>query len=423
LTEPVLEDELLCELRDIIEESRGRHGENSLLRRDNEIIRTMLKDLFFQSSLMVGNQFPDYLKIKELLNIQDCHVSVGLIESDFKRQFKRAFVLKSILEEEIAASSFIGKNSSQMTTIIERSVFFAIDPLPKRMLEKLIERVRRRFYSTYQITISATIFENIPFNEINIYYTKLKQSMEYRFYLGEGITLISDDIPPVQSGSIEDYSGYYDRIAIAVKTGNLERSVTYTEKCFALWEEYGYSASLLKFLCLELISYTIRHIAYEKTPPQSFVHIISDNRDQPERLFGFTQEAIIEMTKTNFDCNKSRNSQIIKQVIECIETDYKNDKLSLQWIAKNIAFMSEDYVGKLFKKEIGINFNPYLSNYRIEMAKKLLRYHNDVPVSEVAQYVGFPRKQQYFGYLFKRVVGKTPTEYRKACFSDSEQEN
>lgn len=72
--------------------------------------------------------------------------------------------------------------------------------------------------------------------------------------------------------------------------------------------------------------------------------------------------------------------------------------------------LSGVYFSVLFKKEVGTNFVDYLNQYRIDMAKKLLkdvRYN----VNEVAGLVGFS-DARYFSKMFKKNVGVKPTEYR-----------
>lgn len=72
---------------------------------------------------------------------------------------------------------------------------------------------------------------------------------------------------------------------------------------------------------------------------------------------------------------------------------------------------NEQYLGRLFKKETGMSFNSYVCNQRIERAKLLLK-ENDDPVIDIATRSGF-NNVTYFNRVFKRIVGITPTDYRK----------
>ena len=77
---------------------------------------------------------------------------------------------------------------------------------------------------------------------------------------------------------------------------------------------------------------------------------------------------VIEMIET------SREKTLSKPVfdsIQFIEKNYSNPDISLQYLADDF-HISTAYLGKLFKKEIGSNFNDYLNTFRIRKAEKLL---------------------------------------------------
>jgi two-component system response regulator YesN len=87
-----------------------------------------------------------------------------------------------------------------------------------------------------------------------------------------------------------------------------------------------------------------------------------------------------------------------------------NKSINLKDIAE-IVKLNPVYFSIIFKKETGMNFSDYLTNYRLDIAKKLLvdiKYN----ISEVAEMTGYS-DQKYFSKLFKKVVGVTPIEYRK----------
>ncbi|GAA0790598.1 hypothetical protein GCM10008910_00430 [Faecalicatena orotica] len=64
----------------------------------------------------------------------------------------------------------------------------------------------------------------------------------------------------------------------------------------------------------------------------------------------------------------------------------------------------------LFKKEVGEPITEYLTRYRIEKAKELLK-DNTMRLREIAEMVGF-NDVSYFSNTFKKVAGMSPTEYR-----------
>jgi AraC-like DNA-binding protein len=66
----------------------------------------------------------------------------------------------------------------------------------------------------------------------------------------------------------------------------------------------------------------------------------------------------------------------------------------------------------MFKKATGLHFTEYLSRVRIEKAKNLLLNPN-LRISEIAFQVGF-QSLTHFNRVFRRIVGRAPTDYRKS---------
>jgi len=91
--------------------------------------------------------------------------------------------------------------------------------------------------------------------------------------------------------------------------------------------------------------------------------------------------------------------------------EHQAETLSLDQMAKALN-VSTFYFCKMFKKATGLTFTDYLARTRIERAKNLLLNPN-VRVSEVAYDCGFI-SLTHFNRIFKRIVGQSPTEYRRS---------
>lgn len=100
---------------------------------------------------------------------------------------------------------------------------------------------------------------------------------------------------------------------------------------------------------------------------------------------------------------------LTKRILEEVNSNYSNCDYSLLELASNVGF-SESYISKTLKKEIGMTFNEYLTNIRIEMAKKILMSEGRLTtVNEVAKRVGYSN-QHYFSQVFKKYIGVSPSE-------------
>jgi AraC-like DNA-binding protein/ligand-binding sensor protein len=105
--------------------------------------------------------------------------------------------------------------------------------------------------------------------------------------------------------------------------------------------------------------------------------------------------------------NESTNMTRARQFIE----DHQAEPLSLGRIAQ-VANISRHYFCKMFKKATGMNFVDYLSRVRVEKSKTLLLNPNS-RISEAAFASGF-QSMTNFNREFKRIVGRSPTQFREA---------
>lgn len=72
---------------------------------------------------------------------------------------------------------------------------------------------------------------------------------------------------------------------------------------------------------------------------------------------------------------------------------------------------NEKYMGRLFKKEMGITFSEYKQNKRLELAESLICTSNK-KIIDIALECGF-NNISYFNRTFQRKYGVSPTVYRK----------
>lgn len=105
----------------------------------------------------------------------------------------------------------------------------------------------------------------------------------------------------------------------------------------------------------------------------------------------------------------ANNRLILQQAISYIDDNYQSD-ISLKEAAEHVS-LSPNYFSMIFKQLSGTSFVDYLNAARIAKACELLK---DVQYKsyEVAFLVGF-KDEKYFSYMFKKVTGYSPSQYRK----------
>ncbi len=103
--------------------------------------------------------------------------------------------------------------------------------------------------------------------------------------------------------------------------------------------------------------------------------------------------------------------KIIQDALDYIEQHFC-ENISLADVAQAIN-ISKNYLANLFKKELDITLINYVTNLRIEEAKRLLRQGN-LKMYEVAGAVGY-NDYAYFSQLFKKHTGVTLSAYKSSA--------
>ena len=101
-------------------------------------------------------------------------------------------------------------------------------------------------------------------------------------------------------------------------------------------------------------------------------------------------------------------SMLVQHVILRIDSDLTAD-LSLHAHAEALS-VNPSYLSTLFRRETGQTLTEYVARKRIEHAIYLLN-STDMQIQSIAQHCGIP-DVNYFTKTFKRLIGKTPKEYR-----------
>ena len=86
------------------------------------------------------------------------------------------------------------------------------------------------------------------------------------------------------------------------------------------------------------------------------------------------------------------------------------EEVSLAVLAEEF-HLNPQYISQLFKSEIGVGFLAYLTNIRMEQAKKLL-LTSSLSIAEVSERSGYA-DYRVFTKVFKKAEGITPSQYRR----------
>lgn len=116
------------------------------------------------------------------------------------------------------------------------------------------------------------------------------------------------------------------------------------------------------------------------------------------------------------DRQESLYHNISEQIIEIIHREY-HTSITLEECASRLHY-NVFYLSSIFKKETNMTFSDYLSQYRLNLSKKLL-VDTELSVKDIAEKLTFTNSQNFIR-AFKKQQGMTPGQYRsKYAASDA----
>ncbi|MCR8849485.1 response regulator [Rossellomorea sp. SC111] len=118
----------------------------------------------------------------------------------------------------------------------------------------------------------------------------------------------------------------------------------------------------------------------------------------------------IELIQTLTQAKYQKEKNNMQYIEEYLQQHYQED-INLQDIADRF-YLSREYISRKFKQDYGATITDYVTNIRMEKAKKLLE-NPYLKIYEVAYGVGYGN-EKYFSKVFKKHAGLTPNEYRHA---------
>ena len=131
----------------------------------------------------------------------------------------------------------------------------------------------------------------------------------------------------------------------------------------------------------------------------------------PQNVFGQTAVQWYDMISVEAVQKEALedNEGLARKMKNYLDSHYMDPQISLGLIASEFG-VTESYISKLFKREIGQNFSKYVEQLRVTEGKKLI--DEGVSVNETAQRVGY-NSAHVFRRAWKRYYGTTPLERRK----------
>jgi AraC-like DNA-binding protein len=244
-------------------------------------------------------------------------------------------------------------------------------------------------------------------------YTQALAATDDRFRLGSGQVIAADSrvspdldyrFPTVQARHlIEEIRLGHGSTAFQI----CEQIVV--EATTARYEDFLYSIeALVRTIRQEIGDHTDTG-AVARTLIRNLAERVASIETMDDALGAF-EDAVRALAQSSTSHRLRRAQAVVDRVRAFVDERIADPNLSVDLVAEHVS-LSTNYLRELFRQVSSDSLSTYIVGRRLERAKQLL-VTSEQPVKDVAVDSGFAN-YNYFFTLFKRRVGKTPSEYRR----------
>jgi len=286
-------------------------------------------------------------------------------------------------------------------------------------LQKIAEEIRREFNKkdfagNYALTICiGGRVDRI--GDIDVSFESAQNAMKARIFLGTGKVIDAN----AEAARMADEANVTDirarkRLLALLDVFDEENALAEIKKILSDAEK----KSAENLLSYHIASYEIIDLLFAAMQKKGIQHKSGLSRQQAVdsvdglgscgEIENYVSSLVKEFKEIYLEKHDNAD-KLISEIKKFISENYMKN-INLDDVAKLVC-LSPTYVSEIFKRKTGENFSEYLIDYRIDIAKELLK---DIryKIVDVSLMVGYT-DSKYFSRLFKKKVGVNPTDYRK----------
>lgn len=318
--------------------------------------------------------------------------------------FLDQYALLNIAEETI------GWDQVVLSTTIESHVVLLIRPLALTDIEERAVRCMKLYRQYFDHEFCASASRKGRFGEIHELYEETLGLLQGRFGCPNEKLLTEASLRAIGSDIRAQFLRQIGQIADMVQNGAVE-DLGYSLEIFHKRLDRDELDAAARRTCIQELYRAIARLADTETCreyPEAELSALGLD-EAAKRVAAFCRT----VAARKYQMAGSGGNPLIRSIRKSIYENITDPELSLSWISKNVLYMNEEYLGRVFLKETGEKFSAFVLRTRIEMAKKLMESTNDLKIYEISQMTGFPEDAQYFSRIFKSITQYTPSQYRQ----------
>lgn len=299
-----------------------------------------------------------------------------------------------------------------------------------QLQESIIEKIEAVMKEYEHVRYFGGI--GVPVNrlrELPISFEKASHAFAHRYLVEESRIINSSDMKQRVYSDETDFDindvspKQLDRNKIRefLKTGDREESIYFVEEFFKdLRTSAMKSVMFRQYIIMDAYFCVIDFLEGLQIPKSEIepLDITSGILQNEEAAMSYVVKIIAKALELRDKSASNRYGDVVDEVMAYIENNYADEELSLNLLASHVNF-SPNHLSMVFSQHTGQTLIKYVTDYRMNKAKELLRCTNKKS-SIVSMEVGY-KDPHYFSYLFKKTQGMTPTQYRGGKGGEGEE--
>ncbi|MDC3416087.1 response regulator [Aquibacillus salsiterrae] len=410
LLKPSNEQKIEDALKQVVAEMKQKDEKN---RFEEEVRRSYLpkaKEQLLRELITnkIGvTEWEAHRKFVDLSPAYDNDYGLVVLKLDGTFDYEQLFHLKELVVSKLEAIQPI-----ILSTILSDYVVMLGKNYQEKSLRNNLYELIEAYKQENNVLFSASISRKGNIADLHKIYNEALEYLRYKFYLGKG-SIITPNQLYNRMEELKELHFDHETFLREIKRGDVDKVRGLLYEFFSELRKSRFDVDSVRYHCLGIFMLISRQVKGETKKKLLAKLTLFNEFTTLDEMEAFIMDIAIEIAFDNAEEKRKSQHKLVRKIEEYVLENLHDDTLSITKIANEIFYMHPDYLGKLFKKETGEKFSIYLIKRRVERAIELFRESDEISVQEVAEEVGFGKNPRYFGQVFKKHTGYTPSSYRK----------
>ena len=364
-----------------LEETRERNAHSEKMETEARLLKPYAREQLFRD-LLLGKAQASSGARQLLSGLGGEQRAVLLLDFRLKCGFDslERYVVGNMLGDLLPDGTLL------MTTGIDRDVLVLTDAMAEPSVETAVQVLKKEFKRFEILPMLSSASRTGTLAELSVLFRQVQELLQLNPDENETALL-----RPSQNAALPETVNEIFDIRALRQAGSYEELLRELALAFARMEAKNYRPRQRQQLC---------ELAWK---------LLFEDKAAPEDSLPAWADALTAAWSLPQPDARSR------EIFLAIYENLSDPDFSLQTIAQQRLFVSEDHLRRIFSQMTGERFSAYLERARITQAQRLLEFQPDMKISRLAELVGYPLDGQYFSKVFRKLCGVTPTEYRNKC--------